>query len=516
MNYQLNNIEKTTLRNCFVESKFDLVEQHAENFIEKGCQDLDLYNLLAVTYAKQNKFLLAEKYFLRLIHFKPDDVDYNYNLANLYLQNKQLEKSIIFLHKSLNIDPDNTKSLVLIAKTYTELEDYDNALKFINKINPNNLNDKDVLIAKGILLNKTGLFKQSLDCFKLIAKRYGYDSDLYGNMSVCNLYLGNLKKAKKYNDLADYSANSGFNNSLMNLKLGKWREGWSDYDFGILNNQRTLRNGYEMLNHLPMWDPDLHKNAVIVVGEQGLGDELMHATMLGDVLKEVNNVYLLCDVRLKNIIKNRYGRIKFIKPNEKLTRQKFQSKIPMGSLSKFFRNSEKDFPRLTKHNSLNNRNFNIKHRKLNKKLIGLSWNTTNRQFGPERNIGLCLFSSLFNNPNLNFINLQYGDHSKEINKVENNLGKKIFSESECDNKNDIDGLAQQMLNCDLVISIDNSTVHLAGFLNVKTYILLPYVCDYRWQEERKDTPWYPNSLIFRQTKRFDWKKVIKQIETILH
>ena len=95
--------------------------------------------------------------------------------------------------------------------------------------------------------------------------------------------------------------------------------------------------------------------------------------------------------------------------------------------------------------------------------IGLSWHTENLQFGPERNINLNSLIPIFENKKLNFINLQYGNHENEINNLEAKIGRKIFSKDSTDNKNDIYGLAKKIEKCDLVITIDNSTVHLAGF-----------------------------------------------------
>ena len=147
--------------------------------------------------------------------------------------------------------------------------------------------------------------------------------------------------------------------------------------------------------------------------------------------------------------------------------------------------------------------------------IGLSWHTENLQFGPERNINLNSLIPIFENKKLNFINLQYGNHEHEINNLEAKIGRKIFSKDSIDNKNDIYGLAKKIKKCDLVITIDNSTVHLAGFLNKKTFLLLPFVADWRWQLHRNDTPWYNSVKLFRQNKKFEWDPVISKITKIL-
>ena len=150
-----------------------------------------------------------------------------------------------------------------------------------------------------------------------------------------------------------------------------------------------------------------------------------------------------------------------------------------------------------------------------KKTIGLSWHTTNKQFGPERNINLNHFSSLFKDKNLNFMNLQYGNHETEIKNLEEKLDRKIFLNTNNDNKNDIDSLAENIKKCDMVVTIDNSTVHLSGFLNVDTLLLLPFVADWRWQKNRSDTPWYSSVKLFRQKQKSDWMTVINEIKKFI-
>jgi hypothetical protein len=71
---------------------------------------------------------------------------------------------------------------------------------------------------------------------------------------------------------------------------------------------------------------------------------------------------------------------------------------------------------------------------------------------------------------------------------------------------------------DLVVSIDNSTVHMAGALNVPVWILLPAVPavpDWRWLLGRSDSPWYPSARLFRQTIGGEWTPVIQAVAEAL-
>ena len=128
-----------------------------------------------------------------------------------------------------------------------------------------------------------------------------------------------------------------------------------------------------------------------------------------------------------------------------------------------------------------------------------------------RNILLSDLASNLNNNNNKLVDLQYGDNSKEINDLKNKLGIKLLQVPEIDNKNDIDGLASLISACDLIVSIDNFLVHLAGSLGVNTKVLLPYTMDSRWGIKGKDSYLYNSVKLYRQTKLGDWEKVLRQI-----
>jgi hypothetical protein len=75
--------------------------------------------------------------------------------------------------------------------------------------------------------------------------------------------------------------------------------------------------------------------------------------------------------------------------------------------------------------------------------------------------------------------------------------------------------AQLMRAMDLVITIDSMPAHLAGALGVPTWTLLPADADWRWMEDRDDSPWYPTMRLFRQQRPGDWASVIERVRVAL-
>ena len=78
--------------------------------------------------------------------------------------------------------------------------------------------------------------------------------------------------------------------------------------------------------------------------------------------------------------------------------------------------------------------------------------------------------------------------------------------------NDFADTAAIVANLDLVISIDTAVAHLAGALGKPVWILLNKGCDWRWFEDREDSPWYPTARLFRQTTAGEWQDVVDRVE----
>lgn len=62
---------------------------------------------------------------------------------------------------------------------------------------------------------------------------------------------------------------------------------------------------------------------------------------------------------------------------------------------------------------------------------------------------------------------------------------------------------------DLIITVDSVLAHLAGALGVPTFLLLPFIPDWRWMLEREDTPWYPTMRLYRQRGPGNWASAIE-------
>ena len=118
---------------------------------------------------------------------------------------------------------------------------------------------------------------------------------------------------------------------------------------------------------------------------------------------------------------------------------------------------------------------------------------------------------IFSGLDVVLVNLQYGDVEDEIREFKKETGIEVVQCSSVDNREDLDGLAALIEVCDLVVSIPNVTVHLAGSLAKETWVMLPYVANFWWLLERKDSIWYPTLTLYRQQKLNDWDSVYSSL-----
>jgi hypothetical protein len=118
---------------------------------------------------------------------------------------------------------------------------------------------------------------------------------------------------------------------------------------------------------------------------------------------------------------------------------------------------------------------------------------------------------LFNDPRAAFVSLQKGPRAAELAA----LGFDLLVHDLAPKLNDFADTAAAMEQLDLVISTDTAAAHLAGALGKPVWVLLRYVTDWRWMDERADSPWYPTMRLFRQAAPDDFDGPVESLRAEL-
>lgn len=299
------------------------------------------------------------------------------------------------------------------------------------------------------------------------------------------------------------------NYGRMLLLAGHYAEGWEAC--------RVRAHGQDATRHdfdLPEWNGETlpTPGRILIWREQGIGDELMFCSVLPDLLAAGHRATVLCDPRLEPALARAFPQLAFL--HEGRPGPEIHAQIAMGDLPRLFRRSESAFgkqrPFLTADPALRQ---SLRDRYADgRRLIGLSWRTSNTHSGQRRSIMLEQFAPLFTLPGTRWISLQYGAPSELRAEAE---AWPLFVDDEIDVRASIEQALAQVAAMDHVVTIDNSTVHLAGALGVACDLLLPLAPDWRWQTGRSDTPWYPTVRLWRCDHRRKWRDVVGDLRKSL-
>jgi len=150
--------------------------------------------------------------------------------------------------------------------------------------------------------------------------------------------------------------------------------------------------------------------------------------------------------------------------------------------------------------------------------IGVVWRATAKHETitlAGRSIHLQQLERLFVHRDLVLVALQKDDGTEELEHVTFRDRIVSFDDALDEGSDAFLDTAAIMMHLDLVITVDTSVAHLAGALGVPVWVAIKTPCDWRWQRDRLDCPWYPTMRLFRQRTPRDWSTVIEDMASRL-
>ncbi len=427
----------------------------------------------------------------------------------LHLENKFEEAEKIYT-MLLEQNPLNTDLMATLGSLYVQTERPGLAIHFLESTIDKGFKQPDIYTNLGLAYKMTGQQQKAKDKFE-VSITINPTPEALTNYSACYVEAGEDEKCidlceraiKMRNDLPV----AHWNMSIALLANGKWERGWDSYDWGI--KWPGLREDRKLVD-LPWWDGTPGKT-VLVYGEQGIGDEIMFASMLPDIMK-THDVVFECFSRLETLFRNSFPSIPIhgtrTVPTDQVDWHKdmqFDYRMCLGSLGRFYRRSIESFPGIPylKAEPLP---------KTDKLRVGISWTGGKKQGRVvKRAVPLPWWKSILNVPNVEFVSLQYTDAEAEIQCMEG-LGYEIRQMDEHIKALDFNETAKVVASCDLVISCCTSVIHLAGALGVPCWCMTPRWPAWRYQNSGK-MPWYRSVRLYRcsETGQDAWLPVIARV-----
>ena len=149
--------------------------------------------------------------------------------------------------------------------------------------------------------------------------------------------------------------------------------------------------------------------------------------------------------------------------------------------------------------------------------IGVVWQGSTQPYALPlaRSFQLAMLASIAAIPDVRLISLQKVNGLEQLDALPAGMAVETLGDDFDPGPDMFVDTAAAMMACDLVITPDTSTAHLAGALGVGTWVALPYVADWRWLMGRADSPWYPHTRLFRQAERGVWEGVFAEMAATL-
>jgi tetratricopeptide (TPR) repeat protein len=467
-----------------------------------------------------NRLDEALKIFTLALHHDPDYSLLYFNKALVLDKLGHLDESILTLQMALRLEPGNTHFLRALGAAYLEIKDYESALQYCDKVLANNAYDIQSLINKGIALQRTFESNQAVSTLNLALIFEPANEECLINLGNVHKDLGDAKKARVIFEntlnINPQNTKAKLNLGLIELQMAEFTKGWANYEWRWLSPDFVSR---KLDIKLPLWSGSSNAQHLLLWAEQGVGDEVMFGSLIKETQLHVAQTSVLMDKRLIALFERSLPGIRFYDQSKGIPEVPFDVHCPLGSLPRILRSHLESF---TSHQSsylLAENDKVASFRKMlapnGQKIIGLSWFSNSDATGLFRSINLNLLiesiASAFNLKTVTLVCLQYGDVKQDIRSCWDSLGITVQVIQDVDRFNDLNGMANLISACDLVISVDNSTVMLSTALGKETKVLLPLNSDWRWGTKDIHSLWFPNVDVYRKEGLTDWTSALKKL-----
>jgi len=434
----------------------------------------------------------------------------------------RMDAAIAAFERARNLDPQRPQTLQQLALALRESDRMEEALRELRAAVRLRPDDPGLLCDLGVVLADMMQYDEAMACYRRALERKPDSASVIQRQALLVDHLGDRAQGEalleKALALAPDDDHVRYNIGLQRLKYHDFAAGWDGYEYR--RNFDSFIGRYRQIP-LPEWDgAPLEGRTVLVLPEQGLGDEIMFGSCVPEVLARARHVYLECDAKLEAIFRRSFPGGHVISrqrtlANDWVTRlePRPELQIHAGSLARRFRRSLADFPQqpFLKPDAARVSQWRERLAALGPgRKIGLSWRGGVGYTGKtRRSIPLEQLLPVLRIPGLQFVNLQYTDVREEIKTVAARHGVTVHHWQEA--IDDYDQTAALVCAVDQVLTVCTAIVHLTGSMGKPALVMVPYGADWRYGGEGERMAWYPTVRLVRQSRIGDWSDVLAEV-----
>lgn len=323
--------------------------------------------------------------------------------------------------------------------------------------------------------------------------------------------LEHYREAKR---LEPQSPSAALNEAIACFATGDYsRQAWELYE--SRRRQRPRVVAYRKIP-LPEWDGVAAPGrGLLIYGEQGIGDEIMFASMVPEAAKRVGNCTFACDPRLRELFARSFPGVRcFAWPRENLEPGSPELSgadmtIPLASLGRHFRAGRERFPPAPGYLCADPQRTEAWRSRLRElgegPYFGLAWQggiwTTGRA---RRTVGLAALARALESSRARWVSLQLGAEQPKIDAEAGGLRVVHWSEALAS----VEDSAALIAALDGVVSVCSWIVHLSGALGKPVTVLAPFAPEWRYGLAGTGMIWYPSATVLRQARYGEWDTVL--------
>ena len=457
----------------------------------------------------------AEGCLKRAVSLNPSYLGAHRALGEIYANSGHLPEALYHARTALALDPSpaNHSNLGELLKRVGELAEALEAHQAALAVNPDDPvllhNYGAALYAAQRIAEAQRVLERAITLKPDFTKGYIALAMVYEHRGQFDEAMALLQHALTFDP---ESAELMFKISLRHLVAGVFDAGWRGYErrFVDAECEQVARP-----TPPPYWSgEDLTGKTILIWMEQGLGDEILYASLIPEIVAWAGRCIVECAPRLVPVFTRSFpqatvrayaGWVDAAIPPADIDYQ-----IAVASLGQFLRPTFSSFPiraGYLKADATRVEVLRARYRTLapGNLVVGLSWRSKNSHIGEIKSVALGVWAQILGVSGVTFVNLQYGDCMQELRDVREMLGVDVFTDAAIDPLQNMDGFFAQVAAMDLVISTSNTTVHVAGSLGTPTWLMLlgsPADVWY-WFRMRADSPWYAALRIMRATQSHD-------------
>ncbi len=470
-------------------------------------------NGLGVLAFRAGQLDAAESYVRRAIGVFPRNPAFHNNLNLIYRQRGRHDEAVACCRRALELDPNSPELHNNLGIALKEQGAFEQAVASFERAiaqNPSYADAHYNLANTLVNLHRLDLAERE---YRRAIQLAPFDYEAPNNLGTLLQLQGRLDEAMACYDAAlgarGESAEAHRNRALLRLLLGNFAEGWPEYEW------RWRMPGVKLPDtRQPRWEGQpLAGKTVLLTAEQGIGDTIQFIRYAALVKAAGARVVVDCPGALHALLQRTplIDRLVTAEPAPDTA----DYCIPLLSLPAQFGTTLETIPATIPYVFAEPDRVVHWGRELARVpgfKVGIAWQG-NPDFTGDyyRSIPLEAFAPLAEIANVKLFSVQKGPGREQIAALAERFEIVDLSGSLDERSGAFVDTAAVMMNLDLVIAADTAIGHLGGALGVRVWLALQRTPNWRWLVDRSDSPWYPATRLFRQSRLGDWAELFARI-----